>query len=63
MLRGDPETVKQIRRQVIADLEEVREEIEELLEIKVRKSCVRGETDRVRDRDIEGKRRSHGASL
>ncbi|CAM9092701.1 unnamed protein product [Pylaiella littoralis] len=34
VLRGDPAAVEEIRRQVMDDLEEVREEIEELLEVK-----------------------------
>lgn len=35
VLRGDPAVVQELRRQVVNDLEEVREEIEELLEVKV----------------------------
>ncbi|CAM9761315.1 unnamed protein product [Ectocarpus sp. 12 AP-2014] len=34
VLRGDPAVVQELRRQVLDDLEEVREEIEELLEVK-----------------------------
>lgn len=35
VLKGDPAAAQQLRRQVLDDLEEVREEIEELLEVKV----------------------------
>lgn len=40
MLKGDPAAVADLREKVIRDLEEVRDEIEELLELKVR-SCGR----------------------
>lgn len=35
MLKGDSAAAEDLRRRVLDDLEEVREEIEELLEIKV----------------------------
>lgn len=35
VLRGDPEAAEQLRRQVLDDLEEVKEEIEALLEVEV----------------------------
>lgn len=35
MLKGDPATVAELRQEVMKDLEDVKDEIEELLELKV----------------------------
>lgn len=40
VLKADPVAVQELRRQVLDDLEEVREEIEELLEVKVGHPCI-----------------------